>query len=90
MKLNIKAFVLTCAILWAAAIFIVGMANLICPGYGAAFLQVMASIYPGYDGSVTFGSVIVGTLYAVVDGAIGGLVFAWLYNLLLGKGPPAE
>jgi hypothetical protein len=85
MKLNIKAFVLTCAILWAAAIFIVGMANLICPGYGAAFLQVMASIYPGYDGSVTFGSVIVGTLYAVVDGAIGGLVFAWLYNMFLGK-----
>ncbi len=85
MKLNIKAFVLTCVILWAAAIFIVGMANLICPGYGAAFLQVMASIYPGYDGSVTFGSVIVGTLYAVVDGAIGGLVFAWLYNMFLGK-----
>jgi len=85
MKLNIKAFMLTCAVLWAAAIFIVGMANLIWPGYGAAFLQVMASIYPGYDANCTFGSVIVGTLYAVVDGAIGGLVFAWLYNLFLGK-----
>jgi len=86
MKLNIKAFMLTSAILWAAAILITGIANLICPGYGAAFLQVMASIYPGYDASSTICSVIVGTLYAVVDGAIAGLVFAWLYNLLLGKG----
>ena len=89
MKLNIKAFMLTSAILWAAAIFITGIANLICPGYGAAFLQVMASIYPGYDASSTIGSVIVGTLYAVVDGAIAGLVFAWLYNLFLGKGNSA-
>ena len=85
MKLNIKAFVLTCAILWAAAIVIVGIANLIWPGYGTAFLKVIASIYPGYDGVGTFGSVVVGTLYAVVDGAIGGLVFAWLYNMFLGK-----
>lgn len=85
MKLNIKAFVLTCAILWAAVIFIVGLANLIWPGYGAAFLQVVASIYPGYAVSGTFGSVIVGTVYAVFDGAIGGLVFSWLYNIFLGK-----
>ena len=33
---------------------------------------------------------IVGTLYAVVDGAICELVFAWLYNFLLGKGSPAK
>ncbi len=89
MKLNIKAFMLTCAILWAAAIFITGIANLIWSGYGAAFLQIMASVYPGYDASNTIGSVIVGTLYAVVDGAIAGLVFAWLYNWLLGKGSSA-
>ena len=85
MRLNVKAFTLTCAILWAAAIFITGMANLIWSGYGTAFLQVMASIYPGYDASGTIGSVIVGTLYAVVDGAVAGLVFSLLYNLFLGK-----
>jgi hypothetical protein len=49
----------------------------------------MASVYPGYDASGTICSVIVGTLYGVVDGAIAGLVFAWLYNLVLGKGSPA-
>lgn len=54
------------------------------------FLQLMASMYPGYDASRTFGSVIVGTLYAVVYGAICRLVFASLYNLLLGKGSPVK
>ena len=89
MRLNIKAFTLTSAIFWAATIFITGVANLIWSNYGVAFLQLVASVYPGYDASCTIGSVIVGTLYGVVDGAIAGLVFAWLYNLLLGKGSPA-
>jgi hypothetical protein len=30
-------------------------------------------------------SVIIGTLYALLDGAIAGLVFAWLYNMFVGK-----
>jgi hypothetical protein len=90
MKLNIKAFMLTSCILWTACVFIMGMANLIWSGYGTMFLQLVASIYPGYDASPAIGSVIVGALYAAVDGAIFGLIFAWLYNLLLGKGTPAE
>ena len=86
MKLNIKAFMWTCSIIWAAVILITGIANLIWSGYGVMLLQLMASVYPGYDASRTIGSLIVGTLYAVVDGAIFGLVFAWLYNFFLGKG----
>ncbi len=45
-----------------------------------AFLELMASIYPGYTGEHTFGQVIVGTLYAALDGCIGGFVVAWVYN----------
>jgi hypothetical protein len=85
MKLSIKAFTLTFAIIWGATVFIVGIGNLISSGYGTMFLQLMASIYPGYDASPTFGSVIIGTLYALLDGAIAGLIFAWLYNLFVGK-----
>lgn len=40
----------------------------------------MASVYPGYTGESTFGQVIVGTLYGLVDGAIAGGLLAWLYN----------
>ena len=90
MKLNIKAFMLTSCILCTACVFIMGMANLIWSGYGTLFLQLVASIYPGYDAGSTIGSVIVAALYAAVDGAIFGLIFSWLYNLLLGKGTPAE
>lgn len=85
MKLNLKALVLTAGILWALAIFITAVANLMWSGYGVAFLQAIASVYPGYHASRSIGDVIVGTLYALVDGAICGLVFGWLYNLFVGK-----
>ncbi len=81
MKLNLKALMVTFAILWAGAVFIVGAANLIWPEYGKAFLQMLASIYPGYKASGIFGDMIAGSLYALVDGAIAGLILGWLYNL---------
>ena len=85
MKLNLKALTITLAIVWAGAIFIVGLANMIWPGYARAFLQVIASIYPGYAASGSFGDVIVGSLYALVDGAIGGLIVGGIYNIMAGK-----
>jgi hypothetical protein len=83
MKLNIKAFAMAFGLIWAASILFAGVANLIWPGYGAAFLQLPGSIYPGYHPGTGFGSVIVGTLYGVVDGGAGGACFAWLYNVCL-------
>lgn len=82
MKLNITAFTLTAGLFWGAAVFIVSLANLAAPGYGRDFLDLAASVYPGYQPGTGAGSVIVATLYALVDGAIAGAVFAWLYNLL--------
>lgn len=86
MKLNLKALTLTAGILWAVAVFLTGIANLIWSGYGTTFLQFMSSVYPGYHASGSFVDLIVGTLYSLVDGAIAGLVFGWLYNLFVGKG----
>ena len=82
MKFDIKSLALTAGLFWGAAILIVALANLIWPPYGRAFLDLSASIYPGYRPGTGFGSVITGTLYALVDGAICGALFAWLYNLL--------
>jgi hypothetical protein len=31
------------------------------------------------------GSVVIGALYALVDGLIGGAIFGWLYNLIVGE-----
>ena len=85
MKLNLKALTITFAILWAGVVFIVGLANVVWPGYGRAFLVMLASIYPGYAASGSFGDVIVGSLYALVDGAILGFILGGLYNLMAGK-----
>lgn len=89
MRLNPKAMALTVSILWAGTFLITGVANLIWSAYGTTFLQVVASIYPGYMAQSSVGDLIVGTLYALVDGAIGGWVLAWLYNRFIGKEPKA-
>jgi len=80
MKLSLKGVTLTAAIIWGLALLIVGVANLLWPPYGKAFLEVMSSIYPGYKQQGTLGDVLVGTLYAVVDGGIAGFITAWVYN----------
>jgi len=85
MKLNLKALTAAFAILWAGVVLLVGLANLIWPGYGKSFLLILASIYPGYAASGSFGDVIVGSLYALVDAAVLGFVFGWLYNLMSGN-----
>jgi membrane protease YdiL (CAAX protease family) len=80
MKFNTRALALTSAILWGLAMLGMGLANLIWASYGHQFLQMMASIYPGYHATRSVPELIVGTLYGFVDGLIGGAVFAWLYN----------
>ena len=80
MKLSIGAVTITVAILWGGAVLLCGIANLIWPSYGLAFLQLAASIYPGYHATRSLGGLVVGTGYAILDGAVAGLSFGWLYN----------
>jgi hypothetical protein len=80
MKLSVKGLATAVALLTGGCFLLVGLFELTFPGYGGAFLDLGASIYPGYHGPDGIGSVIVVTLYGLVDGAIGGAVVAWLYN----------
>jgi hypothetical protein len=80
MLLDVKALALTTALVWGGCLLLTGLANLAYPAYGLAWLQVAASIYPGYHGPAGLGSVVVVTLYGLVDGAAGGAIFGWLYN----------
>lgn len=45
----------------------------------------MSSVYPGFHASHTVGDVLVGTVYGLADGAIGGFFFGWLYNFFARK-----
>ncbi|MDH4260171.1 MAG: hypothetical protein OEW16_07685 [Gammaproteobacteria bacterium] len=80
MKMNIKALAIAIGVVWSACVLLVGVAHLVWPGYGVAFLDLVASIYPGFHPANGFVAMIVGALYALIDGAIGGAVIAWLYN----------
>jgi hypothetical protein len=82
MRFNLTALSLTVGLFWGGSLLIVALANLIWPDYGQAFLDLAASIYPGYHAGTTIWQVIIGTLYGFVDGAIGGALFGWIYNLL--------
>jgi len=80
-KLSVKGIAIASAILWGGAIFFVHGANWMWPEYGKAFLEGVSSIYPGYNAEPTLSSITIGTVMAVADGAVGGALFAWLYNL---------
>lgn len=87
MRFNVTALTLTSGLFCGAAILIVASANLIWPSYGRTFLDLAASIYPGYQPGAGVDSVITGTLYGLVDGAIAGALLGWLYNLLARQRP---
>lgn len=89
MKLDVKGLAVAVGLLTGGMFLVVGLANLAWTGYGRSLLDVAASFYPGYGGPAGFGSVLVVTLYGLVDGAVGGALLAWLYNLATGGGSPA-
>ncbi len=80
MKLQLRAAAIAGGIFWALMVGGVGLLNWCC-GYGEPFLQVVSSLYPGHDGTRDLLDVLVGALYALADGAVGGLLLAWIYNL---------
>ena len=86
---SVKGLALTVGILWGGCVLLVGLGNLIGPSYGVAFLEIARSIYPGYANTAGFFGVIVGTLYALLDGAILGALIAWLYNRFQGASTTA-
>ena len=89
MKFNLTAMAFAGGLVWGGAILCVAVANLVWPTYGRALLDVVASVYPGYHPGSGASSVITGSLYALVDGAVAGALFGWLYNLLTRSRPGA-
>ena len=81
MKLNTKAFALTCGILWALTMLLMTI-FMVLRNDTCSFMDNFTSIYFGY--SVSWVGAVVGAVWGFVDGLIGGAVFAWLYNKLAG------
>lgn len=78
-KLSPLGLGLALGIMWALSILITGLAGMHFD-WGEEFIDVMGSVYVGFEASVK-GS-LVGAGWALLDGFIGGFILAWLYNCL--------
>lgn len=79
-KFNIKAIALSLGIVVGAYIFILGI--LASFGWGTEIVRIISSGYIGYGPTVL--GALIGGVYGFIDGAIGGAIFAWLYNKISG------
>jgi hypothetical protein len=78
MRLSVKGLGLALGVTWGAGVLMLGLIGAI--GWGRAVVDVLGSLYLGFRPTL-LGSVI-GGAWAFVDGAIAGIVVAWLYNRL--------
>ena len=79
MKLNIKAFALTCGLVWGAALFLLTWWIIAFDG-ASGEATLIGSLYRGY--SISPAGSFIGLAWAFGDGLVMGAVFAWLYNLV--------
>ena len=82
MKLNVNAFALTCGLLWGIALF--GATWWIIFFEGATDeITLLGKVYRGYR--ISPAGSLIGLAWALIDGLIGGAVFACLYNALAAR-----
>jgi fermentation-respiration switch protein FrsA (DUF1100 family) len=84
MKLNVKAFALACGLIWGLGLFLLTWWIILFEG-ATGEITTIGRIYRGFNISPV-GSVI-GLIWALIDGTIGGAIFAWLYNLIANRIP---
>jgi len=80
--LDALKFGLACGMTFGLGLFLLGLIATFS-GIWADAISMIGRFYLSYAPTVS-GSVI-GGLWAFVDGTIGGAIFAWIYNKLLGK-----
>jgi len=76
-KVSIKALGLSVGVVWSAGILLLGLLSTMF-GWGSEIVKILSSIYMGYDSTIV-GSIL-GGIWAFVDGCIGGVAIAWVYN----------
>ena len=82
MKLDLRAFAITCSLVWGFGLFFLTWWIIMLDG-PTGEVTLIGRLYRGYSISPT-GSVI-GLVWALLDGFVGGAVFAWLYNWIVAR-----
>jgi hypothetical protein len=87
MKLNIKAFALTCGLVWGIALFLLTWWFIAFDG-STGEPTLIGRLYRGY--SISPAGSFIGLAWAFGDGLVMGAIFAWLYNLATRRAQPRE
>jgi hypothetical protein len=87
MKLNVKAFALTCGSIWGLAIFLLTWWIIAFEG-STGDITLIGRIYLGY--SISPAGSLIGFVWAFVDGLLFGAIFALLYNFAGGQATMRE
>jgi len=82
MKLDVKSFSLTCGLVWGFGLFILTWWIIAFDG-ATSDPTLIGRLYRGY--TVSPAGSFIGLVWALADGAIGGAIFAWLYNFFVGR-----
>ena len=82
MKLDVRAFALTCALIWGLGLALITLWIVMFEGPApqGGPPPFLGLIYRGYR--LTMAGALIGLVWAFFDGLIGGAIFAWLYNRL--------
>ena len=82
MKLNVKAFALTTAIIWGLGVFCLTWWIILFEGPNEA-PNILTHVYRGF--TITPLGSLIGLLWGTLDGLIGGACIAWVYNSIVSK-----
>jgi hypothetical protein len=87
-KLDTLSFAFAGAIYGAACVALATVAALIgVPGF-RPFTDLLTQFYGFYGYSVSVFGVVVGAFWGFIEGFVHFGIFAWLYNILLGRSVP--
>jgi hypothetical protein len=81
MKLNVKAFGMACGLFWGIGLFLITWWVILFEGSTGDLLAI-GHVYRGYN--ISPAGSFIGLVWGLVDGFIGGVILAWLYNIFAG------
>ena len=79
MKLNVKAVALAAGLIWGFGLFVITWWIIFFEG-ASGQTNILTQAYRGY--SITPMGSVIGLIWGLLDGMLGGAFFAWLYNLI--------
>jgi hypothetical protein len=79
MKLDVVRLGIALGIVWGAGCLFLGWAAAAF-GWGAPIVELAGTFYIGFAPTLAGG--LIGGLWGFADGLIGGLLIAWIYNVI--------